>query len=156
MLCEEHEIFIATICGEAIGESVESWVAVAWVIRNRYGHHEWAKYDSITEVIRESGFDGYGSKQYNKYMEYLHNRDGSNELYERVISAVMPVYFMDISDPTSFATLFYSPRPNKEPPRYIKNPRVVEVTIEGVDSDKFRFFRYIEDDDPFDIDRLNW
>ena len=105
-LMEEHKIFVATICGEAIGESRESWIAVAWVIVNRVGHREWRKYDNVTDIIIHTGFDGYNSRQYNECMKYLENRDGSNKLYEEVISAVMPVYFYEMDDVTSYSTMF--------------------------------------------------
>ena len=150
-LMEEHKVFIATICGEAIGESKESWIAVAWVIMNRFKHREWKKYETITEIITETGFNGYNSKQYKKCMDYLNQRDGSNRLYEEVISAVMPVYFLDISDTTNYATMYYSPRPGRNGPSFSRSPRVEEVMIEGVDSESFRFYKYIGDDDPYDV-----
>ena len=82
-------------------------------------------------------------------MEYLNNKDGSNRLYEEVISSVMPVYFLDISDTTNYATMFYSPNRAKKIPGFANSSKTEEVFIEGVDSQFFRFYKYIGDVDPY-------
>lgn len=154
LLLEEHELFVATICGEAIGESPETWAAVACVIQNRRGRREWSSQESVTDVITSGAFNGYQANQYYLCMEYLKTRDGNheyNELYEHVISVVMPIYFMDTEDTTDRCTMFYSPREGVRPPSFSQSPKVEEVIIEGVNRDKMRFFRYKDD-----VNKKHW
>ena len=42
-------------------------------------------------------------------MEYLDNRDYSNDYYEQVISEVMPIYNREVNDITNGAQLYYTP-----------------------------------------------
>lgn len=149
LLDKNQKIFVATICGEAIGCGINACKAVAWVIVNRIGVREWKKYKSAVSVIKNSGFDGYGSKQYNKAMKYLDNRNANgrdNKTYENIIAAVMPIYknhrkkkFRKYYDISQGAVLFYSP--------YISAPKwnysVLErVYISGVSSKDFIFYKY--------------
>ena len=148
-LYEEQKVFIATICAEAIGESKESWIAVGWVMMNRIGHREWRKYDNVYDIIVNTGFNGYGDPLYNDCMAYLNNRDGSNKLYEELINTVMPVYHREMDDPTFFSTMYYTPREGRGAPSFSTSPRVTEVFIEGVNPEKLRFYRYIDDTNPW-------
>ena len=64
----------------------------------------------------------------------------------------MKVYFKEMDDPTNFATLFYSPRPDRDPPHFSTSPLLEEVRIDGVNPLKFRFYRYVDDTDPWKAD----
>ena len=111
---------------------------------NRIGIREWRNYTTATAVIQNSGFDGYGSNEYDKTIKYLNNRTGDNQLYESLINTVMPVYNRTVDDNTDGAVLFYSPdsmKPKGSEPRW-NFSLLTEITIQGIKSNKFRFFRY--------------
>jgi len=142
-LTEEQKIFIATIAGESIGQGSLAWEAVGNVIMNRIGVREWSKYSTATDVIKNTGFDGYGSNEYKKAMEYLNNRTGDNQLYENLINTVMPVHNQTVDDITGGAQLFYSPRsmPNGRKPNW-NFTVLTEITVEGINANDFRFYKY--------------
>ncbi|MFA9466988.1 MAG: RHS repeat-associated core domain-containing protein [Velocimicrobium sp.] len=56
-LTKEQKLLITTVYGEAANCSEASWEAIANVIMNRVGTREWKKYDTVTDVIENSGFD---------------------------------------------------------------------------------------------------
>ena len=139
ILTEDEKIFIATVAGEAIGENEKTWSAVAHVIKNRVGYREWKSYTNTTDVIKNTGFDGYLSSQYNYCMNYLNNRTGNDATYERLIEVVLPIYQNKEPDCTSNSVLFYNPA--------LCSPTwdfsvLQEVIIDGVNRNRFRFYKY--------------
>ena len=75
-------------------------------------------------------------------MNYLDNRDGSNKVYENIISTSLKVGYRIVSDSTSNSVLFYSPKnmPNGLRPNW-NYSLLKEVTVSGVDKNTFRFFK---------------
>jgi len=73
----------------------------------------------------------------------VENRTGDNQLYESLISTVMPVYNRSVNDITNGAQLFYSPKSmtNGQSPPWNFSV-LTEVTINGINSNDFRFYRY--------------
>lgn len=151
-LDEEEIVFIATIYGEGTTYSDETRQALAHVIMNRLGVREWSKYEGISDIIKNTGFDAYGGNLYLEAEEYLKNRDYTNETIERVIDAVLPVYRGEKEDITNNAVLFYSPNAQaklheqnpskyKNPPGFV-NDQVEEVHISGTENDDIRFYKY--------------
>ena len=146
-LTEEEKLFVATVCGEAIGEGEQSRKMVAHVIMNRLESKYWSRYGSVTEIITKTGFDSYNSGSdtpFGKAMSYLNNRTYDNELYEKIICEVMPIYYGISEDFTGGATLFYSPK-SMTPPYSLPdwNFEILnEIFIEGIDSNSFRMFIY--------------
>lgn len=139
-LTSDEKIFIATVAGEAIGENEITWKAVANVIKNRVGYKEWRNYSNTTDIIKNTGFDGYQSNQYNLCMNYLNNRTGKDTLYENLINTVLPIINNKETDCTKNSVLFYNPSvcsPNWD------FSLLEEVIISGVNRNRFRFFRYI-------------
>lgn len=81
---------------------------------------------------------------FGKAMSYLNNRTYDNELYEKIICEVMPIYYGISEDFTGGATLFYSPK-SMTPPYSLPdwNFEILnEIFIEGIDSNSFRMFIY--------------
>ena len=106
---------------------------MANVAINRAGCREWSKYTSVSDICRYTGFDGYGSANYYACMEYLENRDGTNQTYESIIWDVLQAYENDI---TQGCQLYYTPAA-MSPPGSKPNwdfSLLIEVTIPGVDS----------------------
>ena len=142
-LTEEQKVFIATIAGESIGQGSVAWEAVSNTVINRIGVYDWARYKTAFEVIKNTGYEGYGSREYVKAMEYLSKRSGDNQLYESLISTVMPIYDRKVGDITEGAQLFYSPNKMSDGERPSWNFSLLEeVRIDGIDPNDFRFFRY--------------
>ncbi|WP_010681102.1 RHS repeat-associated core domain-containing protein, partial [Acetivibrio cellulolyticus] len=154
-LTEEQILMIKTVYGEAANCSEASWEAVANVIMNRVGTREWKKYDTVTKVIKNSGFDAYTNPNdpYKTAEKYLNNRDGSNAKLEKLISIVLDVYNGKSEDNTNGAVLYYSPKaqaalhkkfpksyPSLVPPWV--NDKVQEVKVSGAEKDDFKFYRY--------------
>ena len=109
--------------------------AMANVAMNRLGKREWSKYETVAEICEYTGFDGYGNKNYQACMTYLNSRDGSNAIYESIISDVLPVYNGEIADNTNGCQLYYTPAAMKPPGSEPKwNFSVIsEVDVPGVD-----------------------
>lgn len=61
LLSDEEIMFIATIYGEGTSYSAETRQALAHAIMNRVGVREWKKYDTVEKIIKNTGFDAYGS-----------------------------------------------------------------------------------------------
>ena len=93
-LTEEQKHFVSVIAGEAIGANTLTQKAVAHTIMNRLlePRDVWSDVASVSDVLVESQYNAVGGSQYNQCMAYLNNRDYSSELYEGLISAVIPIY----------------------------------------------------------------
>ena len=147
-LSGEQRVLVATIAGEATvtaqNKSVSSNArrAMANVALNRVGKREWSGYTSVAEICMYTGFDAYGGRNYNKAMDYLNNRDGTNATYEAIIWDVLAAYQSDI---TNGAQLYYTPaamRPSGSRPKW-NYALIEEVIIPGVDRYyEGRFYRY--------------
>ena len=112
LLTDDEKVLIATIAAEATvtaaGKPVSSQArqAMANVALNRVGQREWARYATVAQICEFTGFDGYGNANYQACMEYLNNRDGSNQTYESIIWDVKAAYKNDI---TNGCQLYYTP-----------------------------------------------
>ena len=147
-LTDDQKVLIATIAAEATVTANGTFVspqarqAMANVALNRVGKREWSKYTTVAEICKYSGFDGYGSKNYWKCMEYLNNRDGSNSVYETIIGDVLNAYNFDI---TNGCQLYYTPaamKPTGRVPNWNFN-LLTEIPISGVDPFfEGRFYKY--------------
>ena len=148
-LSEEEKLFVATVCGESIGQGEVGWKAVSNIIMNRtYSSHF---PDTVTEVIQEPyAFSAYEdqSPEYIKAINYLENRAYGNELYEEVISVAVAIYRGDDSnDITQGSTFYFSPvsmDPVGSVPAWTSNG-LEEIYIDSIDSNDFRFYRYKDD-----------
>ncbi len=143
-LTEEEKIFVATVCGESIGEGEVAWQFVANTIMNRLESKHWSKYNSVTDIIAYTGYDAYSRQtpEYCKAMNYLNNRTYDNDLYENVITIILPIYNDECDDMSYGATMYYNPKlvtPNWN------FAQLEELQIEGLESDEFKAYRYIDD-----------
>lgn len=127
---------------------------------NRVGIREWRKYESVFDVIKNSGFDAYTYRNspYRVAEDYLENRDEYikngkvNEIIENMIKVVGDVYYENTDDTTDGAVLYYSPKTQsimhkKNPKLYKAVPpwnfdALKEVIVKGAENDDFRFFKY--------------
>ncbi len=156
-LSEEFRLFVSTVYGEAGNSSETSWKAIAWVMKNRIGKLEWAKFRTIKEIIEKTGFDAYTqrTKQFEKSYMYLANRKTAapDSTIESIIYALEGIYNGTDSDITYGAVLYYSPKAQvnlhkKKPNMYNEKPswnfdRIEEVTVKGLlATDDFKFYRY--------------
>lgn len=153
-LTEEEILFVETIYGEANRCSEYSWQAIANVIMNRIGIREWRNYTTVTEVIKNSGFDSYTYKNdpFREAVAYFENRDYSNATIEQMIEIVIPIYRGNGEDITGGAVLYYSPNAQSQlhkqnPDKYREVPNwnfslLEEVIITGAENDDFKFYKY--------------
>ena len=102
-------------------------------------------YTTVSEICANTGFDAYDDNNYWSCMEYLDNRDYSNDYYEQVISEVMPIYNREVNDITNGAQLYYTPAtmvPEGSTPNWDFDA-LEGVTIDGVDQYyEARFYKY--------------
>lgn len=148
---EELIIFVATIYGEAAGQSPASWKAIANVIKNRLKQgREWKKYKTPLEIIQHTNFDAYTTKNtpYKQAYDYLSGKSKtvpSSARIDAVKKAVEPIYFDQEEDTTNGAVLYYSPRAQQalygHPPKW-NFSLLEEVKVSGTEADDFKFFRY--------------
>lgn len=145
-LTEEQKHFVSVIAGEAIGANTKTQKAVAHTIMNRFiePRDVWSHVRSVSEVLVKSQYNAVGEPQYNACMEYLNNRDHSNELYENLIDAVIPIYFQweaDITDGAHYIFNIYESASllealEAQPDRYLKcGP------FEGISDTLYRMYR---------------
>lgn len=97
-------------------------------------------------MLVKSQCNAVGEPLYNDCMEYLNNRDYSNEQYERIIEATVPIYLGCEADFTGGAHYVFNVNTSdgrwmleqlqKQPNRY-----VACGLFEGLDNDKFRLYR---------------
>ena len=109
-MTDEQKHFISVIVGEAIGAKPKEQKAVAHTIMNRYYEPRdvWSEAKSVTDVLVYDQYNAVGSPQYNTCMDYLNNRDGSNEVYENLISTVIPIYEGEEEDFTGGAHYIFN------------------------------------------------
>ncbi|SES72127.1 RHS repeat domain-containing protein [[Clostridium] polysaccharolyticum] len=133
---------IATVDGEAEGENGYCRKAVACAIVNRCQQRYFSDGSFQDTVSRASQYSSYKGPLYQKCMRYLNSRDGSSQLYENIITTSLKVAYRIVSDSTSDRVLFYSPQSMEDglPPKTWNFSKLKEVTVNGVDKNKFRFF----------------
>ena len=154
-LNKNEKIFVATICGEAIGSGTLACRIIAWVIVNRVGFREWKKYKSPISVIKNTGFDAYtySTTEYKKAFSYLQEREKkhkrNNKLYENIITSVMPIYrhyknksFKRIYNISKGAVLYYSPRSMGGSIPNWNFSLLKRISITGIRSYDFMFYKY--------------
>lgn len=107
----------------------------------------WSNVTSVSDVLANNlWYNAVGGAQYNKCMEYLRKRDGSNILYEELISNVIPIYYGEETDFTGGAHFIFNVTNGQsegllndlraQPDRYVEcGP------VDGIDSNKFCMFR---------------
>ncbi|HEX8438588.1 hypothetical protein [Archangium sp.] len=114
-LQEDFEIFVATIWGEAISESDESWKAVAHTIMNRVARNfeTWKRCLSPTEVIQKTGFDAYNKELYLKAREHMKAPATAafkdRDKLQRLVTLVTPIFMRQAGDGEG-VVYYYSPR----------------------------------------------
>ncbi|MBW7567749.1 peptidoglycan DD-metalloendopeptidase family protein [Chromobacterium subtsugae] len=146
----DFHVFVATIYGEAAGQSTASWQAIANVIMNRIKQgREWKKYKTPADIVKNTGFDAYTQKNkpYQEAYNYLANgtstpHSGKIDLLK---STVAPIYTGNAADNAQRAVLYYSPKAQEK--LYKKAPSwnfslLEEVQVSGAEKDDFKFFRY--------------
>ena len=151
---KEFILFVSTIAGEAANSSRASWKAIAHVIMNRFKYKEWRKYQTIKDIILETGFDA--AKEKNQPFLNVYNSlstGNPSSLALQIIAAVKPIYDGIIKDPTGKVVLYYSPKTQlylsqKMPHKYKRVPSrwdfnlLEEVKISGTENDDFKWYRY--------------
>lgn len=150
----EFKLFIATVYGEAVGQGVLAWMAVASVIMNRVGKYEWKnKCPTITAVIEDhAAFSSYydpkiksATLKFKLAQNYLNHPTGAppNNLSE-IIQTIYPI-FNKVKKSTTTALFYYSPKESAEP-KYIKDDlakgRIVKIEVNGISDDDFIFYTY--------------
>ncbi len=154
---EDFALFAATVYGESANSSEMAWRAVAHVIMNRVGRYEWSKYDSASEIVKNTGFDACTQRNqpFLKCYNYVNDKEATKSSHiGRFIEVITPIYQKKEPDNTEDSILYYSPNaqahgheehPNiyrSEVPRWV-NDKVKEVTIDGLlPSDDFKFYKY--------------
>jgi hypothetical protein len=156
-LSDELKIMIATIYGEAANSSPTAWKAVAWVIMNRIGYREWAKYNNVKDIIINTGFDAYKhqTKEYKNAINYLNgkNTDARLDTINQIAKITYNIYNRLDTDITENSVLYYSPNAQaylhkRNPSMYAKKPKwnfslLTEVKISGLlETDDFKFYKY--------------
>lgn len=113
-LQEEFEIFVATVCGEAIGQSEGAWMGVAHTIMNRVArnYENWKGCLTSTEVIRKTGFEAYDKKIFREVREFMKKPETApykdRDKLGRLIALVTPIFLRQGGDGAG-AVFFYSP-----------------------------------------------
>ena len=147
-LSQEQKHFISVIAGEAIGANTKTQKAVAHTIMNRVKEPRdvWANATCVNDVLTKSQYNAIGETQYNLCMSYLNNRNYSNNNYEALIQAVIPIYLYNEADFTNGAHYVFNVETSggaafenvlkKEPNRYVKcGP------FSGISDTKYRMYR---------------
>ena len=148
-LSNEEKVVIAIVCGEAIGQGPTACKAVMWVMANRVGVRDWKNQKSIYAVATaKKQFDAYNGSQYKKALQYLNSGKRNNKTYEEIIRAIMPIYryfgdrnFRKNYDISNGAQFFCSPN-MKNLPSWTRSKYTVKVTVKGVSSNHFLFYKY--------------
>jgi peptidoglycan hydrolase-like protein with peptidoglycan-binding domain len=155
----EFSLVVATVYGEAATSSEIAWKSILWVMKNRVGAREWSRYASLSEIIRHTGFDAcaLGNAPFRKAEAYMRRRSAPqvHAHIERVVRALLPVYYDEEEDCTSNATMYFSPRAQAKlhatlprtyrasTPTWAVAPTVKEVRVPGLQAaDDFRFVAY--------------
>lgn len=156
-LNDEQKLFIATVAGEAGGNSEKAQRAVAHVIMNRVGYKDWAKHDTVGKLLTPDQFSSINDPNNQPFQEmtkYLQNRDGSNPRLERLINTAMNVYHGKVPDFTGGAVMFYSPKAQAQlhrerPDLYLKEvpvdwdfEQLQKMTVPIEEDDDFLFYKY--------------
>lgn len=160
-LDEEFILFVATVYGEACGQSEAAWKAVASVIMNRVGNKRFLYGPkghkkipvTVQKVIETGGFDAYQDKtiQFSKAKKLLKEGSPSPRI-RQLIKSIKPIYDKK-ETVTTDAVMYYSPKTQhqlhlKVPEKYDETPgwhfdEIQSVTIPGMNiSDDFLFYRY--------------
>lgn len=150
---KEFILFVSTIAGEAANSSRASWKAIAHVIMNRFKYKEWRDYQTIKDIILETGFDAATQKNQPFLSAYNSLSAGKpSPLVLQIIAAVKPIYDGIIEDPTGKVVLYYSPKAQlslsqRKPHEYKPVPAwnfnlLEEVKISGTENDDFKWYRY--------------
>jgi len=111
----EFRLLVATVYGEAANSSETAWKSVAYVMKNRVGKREWTRYKSVSDIIKNTGFDAHTQRNgpyvtAEKYLQENGAQAGKNARIERMIEVLTPVYLGSEADVTGGAVLYYSPK----------------------------------------------
>lgn len=154
----EFKMLVATVYGEAANSSETAWQAVAFVIKNRVGNREWARYKSVAEIVKKTGFDAYTQRNSpyvtaEKYLNDHSQKRIKNAKIDRLVEVLAPVYTGEKADITNGSVLYYSPKAqgalHKTNPQIWKETPawnfaiLQESSIPGLlSTDDFKFYRY--------------
>ncbi|NPC86056.1 hypothetical protein HPC49_48715, partial [Pyxidicoccus fallax] len=166
-LQEEFELFVSTICGEAIGESEASWRGVAHTIMNRVArkYEIWEECLTPTEIIKRTGFNGWNHPNAETARAYLKSPMNGSLTYRnqmaKLLSIVTPIYMRMAADNCWDVVFFYSPEAQKalrkkDPEKYKSDipafvdqdkggkKELVEITskVLGQEKDDFKFYNF--------------
>ena len=148
ILSQEQKHFISVVAGEAIGANSRTQKAVAHTIMNRVKEPRdvWSNATCVSDVLIKSQYNAIGESQYKSCMEYLDNRDNSNDLYETLIQTVLPIYLCCESDFTGGAHYVFNVETSsgatfeatliKDPDRYVKCGPFADIS-----DTKYRMYR---------------
>lgn len=105
---EDEDYAVRTIIGEARGEGVKGWKAVAGVIRNRAAQSGYGLKDVVLAGANGPSpqFEPWGHPDIKNKLENLPTDDPT---YREVAAATLPVLRGDEGDPTGGADHFYAP-----------------------------------------------
>ena len=145
-LTQEQKHFVSVIAGEAIGANSKTQKAVAHTIMNRLNEPRdvWSNASTVSDILVKNQYNAVESNQYNQCMTYLNNRDGTNQSYEDLINAVIPIYDGLESDFTGGAHYIFNVNGSagllsslqSQPERYIQCP-----SVDGVDDKEYCMYR---------------
>ena len=104
----------------------------------------WSNAKTVSDILIKSQYNAVESNQYNQCMTYLNNRDGTNQSYEDLINAVIPVYDGIESDFTAGAHYIFNVNGSagllsslkSQPDRYVQCP-----SVDGVDDEEYCMYR---------------
>lgn len=138
----DYKYLVATVDGEAEGESTKCRQAVASAIVNRVVTNYFSNGTFYSTVSSPYQYSSYKGPLYTKCMKYLNKRTGKNRTYEAIIKTSLKVGYRIVPDCTDGAVLFYSPKsmPEGKKPNW-DFTKLKEVTIKNVNKNVFRFYK---------------
>jgi hypothetical protein len=123
---DDFHHFVATVCGESIGQCEAAWKGVAHTIMNRVArkYEHWSEYLSTTEVINKSGFDGSKNEIHKNALAFLKDPEEARKNLPKVADSVwqrvkqiwevcVPI-FMERDGEGGGVVYFYSPKTQKQ------------------------------------------
>ncbi|WNG39988.1 cell wall hydrolase [Archangium violaceum] len=160
---DDFHHFVATVCGESIGQCEAAWKGVAHTIMNRVARkfEKWSEYLSTTEVINKSGFDGSKNDIHEYSLAFLKDAGAARKKYskipesswenvKRILEISVPI-FMERDGDGGGVVFFYSPKTQnalgRAPPSWIYqegDKRLVRITdaVLGGAKDDFEFYAF--------------
>ena len=155
---EDFDVFVATVYGEAAGQSGAAWRAVGSTIISRINNPVYVAHGQIPknarQVIEWGGYDAYQDALYNEAYNFLTGKSKKKPpLIHSIKSALYPIYWA--GQVTTDAVQYYSPKAQyayhlkdpkgySYPPKFATSGRFVAIPNDELcllPSDDFQFFR---------------